>query len=305
MLKKGEHMKESRLFLMLYYILEKEKVTAKELAEKFEVSVRTIYRDIDWISSVGIPIFTTQGKSGGIEIDSDFVLSKSILTKDEKEQILSALNSLEHTSELYKNDLITKLSALFKIKNENWIEVDFTSWQFNKSNQNLFSKLKFAIINKKIVSFDYFSAHLEKTTREVKPVRLIFKNQDWYMYAFCNLRDDFRFFKLSRIKNLKTSQKNYDDDFSNITIGKKMQYENTLHVKLKFNKSQSFRVYDELDCDIEEDDEYLYANIDLPDNYILYSYVLSFGDDAEVLEPKEIRKKLEKMLKKMAKKYNT
>ncbi len=167
--RKGRHLKESRLFSMLYYILEKEKVTAKELAEKFEVSVRTIYRDIDWISSVGIPIFTTQGKSGGIEIDNNFVLTKSILSKDEKEQILSALNSLEHTSELYKNDLITKLSALFKIKNENWIEVDFTPWQFNKSHQNLFSKLKFAIINKKIVSFDYFSAHLEKTTREVKP----------------------------------------------------------------------------------------------------------------------------------------
>ncbi len=84
-----------------------------------------------------------------------------------------------------------------------------------------------------------------------------------------------------------------------------MQYENTLHVKLKFNKSQSFRVCDELDCDIEEDDEYLYANIDLPDNYILYSYVLSFGDDVEVLEPQKIREKLEKMLKKMAKKYDT
>lgn len=78
-------MQNNRLFRILYYILERGKVTATELAEKFEVSVRTIYRDVDSLSSVGIPIYTTQGKGGGIEIAEDFVLRKSLLTAEEKE----------------------------------------------------------------------------------------------------------------------------------------------------------------------------------------------------------------------------
>ncbi|MFR2518531.1 helix-turn-helix transcriptional regulator, partial [Peptostreptococcus stomatis] len=90
-------MKNNRLFRILYYILEKEKVTANELADKFEVSVRTIYRDIDSISGAGIPIYATQGKGGGIEIAKDFVLSKSLLTEREKEQIMSALQGLDNT----------------------------------------------------------------------------------------------------------------------------------------------------------------------------------------------------------------
>ena len=71
-------MKDNRLFRMLYYILKKGKVTARELAERFEVSIRTIYRDIDSLSSAGIPIYAIQGKGGGIEIADEFVLSKSL-----------------------------------------------------------------------------------------------------------------------------------------------------------------------------------------------------------------------------------
>ena len=144
-------MKDNRLFRILYYILEKEKVTANELAEKFEVSVRTIYRDIDSISSVGVPIFTTQGKGGGIKIDNEFILNKSLFDANEKEQIIAALQGLEKTNEAYKSELITKLSALFKIKNSNWIEIDFTSWGSNNTYQDLFNALKTTIINKNII----------------------------------------------------------------------------------------------------------------------------------------------------------
>ena len=136
--KVGQAFKDNRLFRILYYILEKEKVTANELADKFEVSVRTIYRDIDSISSVGVPIFTTQGKGGGIKIDNEFILNKSLFDTNEKEQIIAALQGLEKTNEPYKSELITKLSALFKIKNSNWIEIDFTSWGSNNAYQDLF-----------------------------------------------------------------------------------------------------------------------------------------------------------------------
>lgn len=297
-------MKDNRLFRILYYILEKEKVTANELADKFEVSVRTIYRDIDSISSVGVPIFTTQGKGGGIKIDNEFILNKSLFDANEKEQIIAALQGLEKTNEAYKSELITKLSALFKIKNSNWIEIDFTSWGSNNTYQDLFNTLKIAIINKNIISFSYISSKAEKINREVKPIRLLFKEQDWYLYAFCLLRNDFRYFKLSRIKDLEVLAINYEDNFENEVLKKELKYENIVNIKLKFDKSVAFRVYDEFNEAIVEDEKAnLYVEIKIPNNYKLYNYIFSFGANVEILEPEEIRTQFKNMIKEISKKY--
>ena len=296
-------MKDNRLFRILYYILEKEKVTANELADKFEVSVRTIYRDIDSISSVGVPIFTTQGKGGGIKIDNEFILNKSLFDTNEKEQIIAALQGLEKTNKVYKSELITKLSALFKIKNSNWIEIDFTSWGSNNTYQDLFNTLKIAIINKNIISFSYNSSKAEKINRRVKPIRLLFKEQDWYLYAFCLLRNDFRYFKLSRMKDLEVLAMNYEDNFENIVLKREIKYENTVNIKLKFNKSVAFRVYDEFKAIVEDKKGNLYVEMKIPNNYKLYNYIFSFGANVEILEPKEIRTQFKNMINKIAKKY--
>ncbi|ASG30247.1 YafY family transcriptional regulator [Fusobacterium animalis] len=297
-------MKDNRLFRILYYILEKEKVTANELADKFEVSVRTIYRDIDSISSVGVPIFTTQGKGGGIKIDNEFILNKSLFDTNEKEQIIAALQGLEKTNEAYKSELITKLSALFKIKNSNWIEIDFTSWGSNNTYQDLFNALKTVIINKNIIFFLYNSSKGEKINRKVKPIRLLFKEQDWYLYAFCLLRNNFRYFKLSRIKDLEVLAINYEDNFENVVLKKELKYENIVNIKLKFDKSVAFRVYDEFNEAIEEDEKAnLYVEIKIPNNYKLYNYIFSFGSNVEILEPKEIRNQFKNMINEIAKKY--
>lgn len=296
-------MKDNRLFRILYYILEKEKVTANELAEKFEVSVRTIYRDIDSISSVGVPIFTTQGKGGGIKIDNEYILNKSLFDANEKEQIIAALQGLEKTNKAYKSELITKLSALFKIKNSNWIEIDFTSWGSNNTYQDLFNTLKIAIINKNIIFFSYISSKAEKINREVKPIRLLFKEQDWYLYAFCLLRNDFRYFKLSRIRDLEVLAINYEDNFENIVLKREIKYENTVNIKLKFNKSVAFRVYDEFKAIVEDKKGNLYVEMKIPNNYKLYNYIFSFGANVEILEPKEIRNQFKNMINKIAKKY--
>ena len=290
-------MKDNRLFRILYYILENGKVTANELADKFEVSARTIYRDIDSISSAGIPIYALQGKGGGIEIAEDFILSKLLLSENEKQQIMSALQGLDNT---------TKLSALFKMKNTNWIEVDFNNWQNNKMYERTFNGIKSAILSKNIVSFTYFSSNEEETNRIVKPVRLLFKSQDWYLYAFCLLRNDFRYFKLSRIKNLDIHTEKFDDSFEDAILKKEMPHENTVHIKVKFDRKVAFRVYDEINGEIIEDDEgNLYAEIEIPNDYNLFNYIFSFGDGAEVLEPKEIRMQIKEMINKMAEKYIT
>lgn len=297
-------MRDSRLFRILYYVLEKGKVTANELSEKFEVSVRTIYRDIDVISSAGIPIYATQGKGGGIEIADDFVLKKSLLSEKEQEQILVALKGLEGINKQYENELLTKLSAFFKIKNTNWIEVDFTNWQRGNEYDELFNDIKSAIINKNIIRFTYFSSNEKETSREVKPIRLLFKGWDWYVYTFCLLRNKFRYFKLSRIRDLKILDKNFEDSYEDVVLIKKMEYKDTVHVKLKFDRKVAFRVYDEMG-DIKEDEEgNLYAEIELPNDYNLYNYIFSFGESVEVLEPIEIRNNIRDMINKMSRIYN-
>ena len=297
-------MKDNRLFRILYYILEKGKVTANELADKFEVSVRTIYRDIDSISSAGIPIYALQGKGGGIEIAEDFVLSKSLLSENEKQQIMSALQGLDNTTIQRENELLTKLSALFKMKNTSWIEVDFNNWQNNKMYEKTFDDIKSAILSKNIISFTYFSSNEKETDRSVKPVRLLFKSQDWYLYALCLLRNDFRYFKLSRIKNLEIQTEKFDDNFEDVILKKETPYENTVNIKVKFDRKVAFRVYDELNGEITEDnDGNLYTEIEIPNDYNLYNYIFSFGDEAEVLEPEEVRMQIKKMINKMAEKY--
>ena len=297
-------MRDSRLFRILYYVLEKGKVTANELSEKFEVSVRTIYRDIDVISSAGIPIYATQGKGGGIEIADDFVLKKSLLSEKEQEQILVALKGLEGINKQYENELLTKLSAFFKIKNTNWIEVDFTNWQRGNEYDELFNDIKSAIINKNIISFTYFSSNKKETSREVKPIRLLFKGWDWYVCAFCLLRNEFRYFKLSRIRDLKILDENFEDSYEDVVLIKEMEYKETVGVKLKFDRKVAFRVYDEMG-DIKEDEEgNLYAEIELPNDYNLYNYIFSFGESVEVLEPIEIRNNIRDMINKMSRIYN-
>ncbi len=297
-------MKESRLFQILYYIMERGRVTAPELADKFEVSVRTVYRDIDWISRAGIPIYATRGKGGGIEIDSNFIIDKAMLTPDEKEQILVALNSTKDINELEQSDLIKKLSVLFDLKNSNWIEVDSTNWKKSDRYINLFEDIKFAIIHKKFITFEYYSNKLEYTKRKIKPIRLVLKSWSWYVYGYCDLRDDFRFFKLSRMKNNFVHEDGFGDDYSNLVIKKEFNEQESVRVKLKFNKSQANRVYDEGFDKVVGKDDYLFVELDLPRDY-LYSYILSFGSDVEVLEPEELRIKIKEISNEIKNIYET
>ena len=241
---------------------------------------------------------------GGIEIAKDYVLSKSLLSENEKKQIMSALQVLDNTTKQYENDLLTKLSALFKIKSTNWIEVDFNNWQNNQMYEKTFNDIKSSILNKYTISFSYFNSNEKETSRSVKPVRLLSKNQDWYLYALCLLRNDFRYFKLSRIKNLEIHTEKFEDNFDDIILKKEMSHNNTIHIKVKFEHKVAFRVYDEINNEIIEDAKgNLYTEMEIPNDYNLYSYILSFGDGAEVLEPKEIRMQIKKMISKMAEKY--
>ena len=299
-------MRESRLFRIVYYLLQNRKATAPELAQKFEVSIRTIYRDIDSISSAGIPIYATQGKGGGISILNDYTLDKSLFSEQEQEQMLTALQGMIATTEKNSNELLTKLSGLFQIKSTNWIEVDFSDWAHRTPQQDTFNIIKEAIFQKRTISFCYFSGKGNKEKRNVRPIRLVFKSKSWYLYSFCLLRNDYRFFKLTRIKELEMLSETFTQDFTPTKIEKQIQVENTVAVKLKFARQAAFRVYDEFTDSITEDSQgNLYVQIDLPDNEVLYSYVMSFSDSIEVIEPQSIREQMKKRLQKMQEKYRT
>lgn len=305
-IRKVMKMRESRLFRIVYYLLQNGKATAPELAQKFEVSIRTIYRDIDSISSAGIPIYATQGKGGGISILNDYTLDKSLFSEQEQEQMLTALQGMVATAEENSNELLTKLSGLFQINSTNWIEVDFSDWAHRTPQQDTFNIIKEAIFQKRVISFCYFSGKGNKEKRNVRPIRLVFKSKSWYLYSFCLLRNDYRFFKLTRIKELEMLSETFTQDFTPTKIEKQIQVENTVAVKLKFDRQAAFRVYDEFTDSITEDSQgNLYVQIDLPDNEVLYSYVMSFSDSVEVIEPQSIREQMKKRLQKMHEKYRT
>ena len=300
-------MEQSRLFKIVYHLLEKGKSTAPELAEKFEVSIRTIYRDLDTISAAGIPIYATQGKGGGIFIMQDFVLNKSLLSEQEKEQILMALQGISATEHNQTDELLMKLSGLFQSKVTNWIEVDFSEWYKNTPNYDVFNLIKNAIFNQYTITFSYFAREGNYSNRTVEPIKLIFKNKDWYLYGFCLLRNDFRFFKLTRIKDLEISSDTFIREVkSSHEIETVIKNKNFIHAKLKFSLKVAFRVYDEFTDNVSKDNQgNLYVNIDLPDNETLFSYILSFGDNVEILEPDYLRHSMkEKISSYVGKVYN-
>ena len=140
-----------RLFRILYCLLEKERVTAPELAQKMEVSVRTIYRDIDRLSGAGVPIYCNPGKGGGIFLMNSFVLDKSLLSEAEREDVLLSLQGLEALKG--ESQALEKLQSLFQASSENWIRVDFTDWRNQKYQADLFDIVKQAIFQKCLISF--------------------------------------------------------------------------------------------------------------------------------------------------------
>lgn len=300
-------MQENRLFKIIYYLLDKGKSTAPELAEKFEVSIRTIYRDLDAISAAGIPIYATQGKGGGISLLQNYVLDKVLLSNQEKEKILMALQGIIATEDAKADELLSKLGGLFQAKITNWIDVDFSDWIKNTPNQDVFNTIKGAIFTKNRILFSYFGSNGLSSKRTVEPVKLVFKSKDWYLYGFCLTKNDFRFFKLTRIKELIVSTDTFTREISDIyKIETTIENKCTIPVKLKFAPQAAFRVYDEFTDNVTDDKQgNLYVCIELPDNEMLFSYLLSFGNSVEVIAPDYVRERMKDKLLLMLKKYET
>ena len=301
-------MQINRLFEIVYILLDKKTITAKELSEHFEVSVRTIYRDIETLSIAGIPVYTNKGKGGGISLIENFVFNKSVLSEKEQNEILMSLQSLNAMKFLDVEPVLKRLSTIFNKESTNWIDVDFTQWGSDDSEKEKFNVIKTAIISTKIVSFDYFSSYGEKTLRTVEPLKLIFKGQGWYLYGFCRLKSQFRIFKITRIRNINLLNEIFKRDIPMDIWGEgDKSYKNKrVTLVLRIDEKMAYRLYDEFDQeDIKKNlDGSFTATVTFPEGDWIYGYVMSYGEYAEVIEPKDIRKIIKRKFEQGLKKYS-
>lgn len=282
-------MSDSRLFKVLYYLLDRERATAPELAAEFEVSPRTIYRDVEALSSAGIPIYTEPGRNGGIYLLQDFILDRAILSENEKQEVLTALQSISATGYIGGKEMLTKLSALFHINTRNWLEVDFSRWGKCACDNAKFETLKTAVIQCKETEIVYENTNSERSKRIIQPLKISYKSKEWYLKAFCKEKQDFRIFKLNRILELKLLEttfvpRPYPEE-------KNSHQQTYRQITLLFSKEIAYRVYDEFDgTEIEyQKNGDLVVHAEMPVDPWLIGYLLSFGTHVEIIEPKYLK----------------
>lgn len=298
-------MQESRLFKIIYLLLEKGRMTAPKLAEEFEVSVRTIYRDIDALSAAGIPIFCIQGKGGGISLMDEYVLNKGLLSEDDRQTITTALQSLSALLPEGDKTLLVKLNAIFRQNNPDWIQIDFSRWGNQSVDNEKFSLIKTAIFNRQYVTFQYFSTYGNVTRRKVKPLKIYYKSHGWYLQTFCVDREDFRTFKINRMSLIEVMQETFRDFPFPPAIDATAGNPEYPIVKMRFKKELAYRVYDDFGPDTikAQDNNYIYVETPLPEDAWLYGYLLSFCGAVEVLEPERIKKSFQTVIEKMYSQY--
>ncbi|MBD5549992.1 MAG: YafY family transcriptional regulator [Lachnospiraceae bacterium] len=290
-------MQESRLFKIVYHLLDKGQATAPELAEKFEVSVRTIYRDIDALSEAGIPVYTETGRNGGIRLMDDFVLDKAVLSEKEKQEILTALQSINITQNTDSSRTLQKLSAIFHLDSENWLEVDFSRWGNKESDNKKFELLKSAVIHRKKVKMHYASSYEIISERIIQPFKLVYKASAWYLKAFCTEKQDWRIFKLTRILDLEILSETFPkQNFPKQIDASEGEYH---QIVLRFPKEMAYRIYDEFDetqIQKQENGEFI-VSAKMPEDAWLTGFLLSFGTQVEILSPVYLKNILAKQAK--------
>jgi predicted DNA-binding transcriptional regulator YafY len=297
---------QNRFFEIIYILLNQKSTTARELAQRFEVSQRTIYRDIDALSLAGIPVYTEKGKNGGISLLPDFVLNKSLLSEKEQQEILSALQGLASVKTDETKEVLGKLSTFFKKSAVPWMEVDFSDWGWRTS--GIFAAFKTAILEKRIAEFDYYSTFGEKTHRLVEPIQLWFKSRAWYIRCFDLGKNDLRLFKLTRVKNPVVTDEHFTDrDLLSIkSLSPEPSHQKPdVTLKVKIAPEMTYRAYDEFDEeDIEKQpDGSCIITVIWPEDDWVYGWILSFGEYIEVLEPEHIRALIGEKAKKISEYY--
>lgn len=308
-------MKVSRLVSIIMILLDKQRIGAQELANMFEVSIRTIYRDIDAINMAGIPIRSTSGVGGGFEIMKNYKIDRNVFSTTDISTILTGLSSLSNM--IQSNELVNALAKVksfipvdrvdeIKLKTDQ-IHIDLSQWIGYRNVQPYLEIIKIALQENKLLSFEYADRHGNKTEREAEAHQIVLKGNHWYFQGYCYKRNDFRLFKLTRISNLKLENifftpRDYQKpllDFTDILATIQVK------IKLRIHKSIMDRVLDY--CMYEhfspDGDEYYIVTFPFIENEYYYNILLSFGDKCECLEPLHIRTELKRKIYDIANLY--
>lgn len=300
-------MKIERLIAILSILLQKDVVTAPDLAKQFEVSRRTINRDIEALCQAGIPILTKQGVNGGISIMENYKIDRTLLTSAEMQDILAGLRSLDSINGTNRyGQLMEKLSvgaSDFMAGNQS-VLIDLSSW-YKDSLAPKIELIRGAIDRCHELEFLYYAPKGE-SVRKMEPYYLIFRWSSWYVWGWCKEREDFRLFKLNRMENLQICEKQFDrrtvpfPDLSDERI-----FPGGIKVKALFDKGCKWRLIEEFgtSCFEEQSDGKLLFHADYTDKENLLSWLLTFRDHVELLEPKSLREELKEALIRTLKQY--
>lgn len=301
-------MKIDRQLGILSILLQKEVVTAPYLAEHFEVSRRTINRDIEDLCKAGIPVVTRQGINGGISIIEKYKMDRTLLTSSEMQDILAGLRSLDSVNGTNRyGQLMEKLSAGssdFMVGNQS-VLIDLSSW-YKASLAPKIELIRTAIDKTKELSFNYYSPKGE-SARCIEPYYLIFRWSSWYVWGWCKSREDFRLFKLNRMDKIQISEHMFVKrqvsvpDLSNERI-----FPGGISVKALFEPECKWRLIEEFGSESfkEQENGKLLFQADYTDKENLITWLTSFRDKVELLEPKDVRAEIRESIERMRRKYD-
>ncbi len=288
-------MKIDRLIGIITILLQKEKVTISQLAERFEVSSRTIQRDIDHICKAGIPIVSMQGYGGGLSIAEGYKINQTILTQEELSAIFMGLKSIDSISKYtYTQSLMDKFaykkSAVHS--DQNRIIIDLASFYQVDLTEKI-ELIKQAINNRELIKFQYYSEKGE-SERTIEPYFIIFRWSAWYVYGYCLAKQDYRLFKLNRLSKLQSLKTSYEE---RVISEEELDFDHYIwrdDIKLKalFDISVKYRLIDEYgpECIIFDNHsgKIIFENNFTNRNYLL-QWILSYGDAVKVIEPLDLK----------------
>lgn len=298
----------NRQLEMIYILMNRENVTAEELAGHFEVSTRTIYRDVESLSMAGIPIYAGRGKGGGIRLMERFVLDKMLLSEEEQRSILAALASLRETGAVGEERTLKKLEHFFRKEPLDWVAIDFSDWSGRRG--ELFGQIKEAILGRHVMEFDYYRQYGDMSHRRAEPVQLLFKEYTWYVRAWCRVRGAMRLFKVLRMKRVEVLEEIFE-------LGARHRGEEEVsqvsesdgsvvsEVVFRLDRKEAYRVYDRFEENeitvLPEGDFEIRLCCSIDD--WVYGLILSFGPSAKVISPEWVRRELAERIRQMARIY--
>lgn len=285
-------MKLDRMIGILSILLQQEKVTAPYLAEKFEVSRRTINRDVEALCMAGIPLVTEPGRYGGISIMEGYKIDRTCLSTSDMQAILAGLRSLDSVSGTNRYaQLMEKLSAGASdlLKGDAHILIDLSSW-YKASLAPKIELLHDAILFGRKVSFTYFAPKGE-SRRTVEPYNLIFQWANWYLWGWCESRAAFRLFKLGRMTDLQAGEAFEKRAAPLPELSGERVFPTVYQVKAIIGAEYKWRLIEEFGMDsfITQPDGTLLFSFGFTDKMNIVGWIASFGDGAELLEPAELR----------------